>query len=171
MTVRRTAAALLAAALLLVGCSDDPEPRFESPPSSSPSEPQTSAEPDAQTPEEFIREWFELNTEMQNSGETAEFMAASQGCGPCATLAKRVTSIYDSGGAVRLDRQEVDRVKSVASAADLEQFNVTVSASPTFVRETPSGTFQRLPGGPNLYRVTIVAKDDRWLMQNLLDVN
>lgn len=56
MSVRRHAAALLAAALLLAGCSDDPEPRFEPTETPSPTESSSAAEPEAQTPEEFIRE-------------------------------------------------------------------------------------------------------------------
>lgn len=171
MSVRRTVAALLGAALLLAGCSDDPEPRFQPTNSPSPSESATSADPEAQTPEEFIREWFELNTEMQNSGETEAFLAVSRNCKPCRGLASRVAGIYQAGGSVRLDRQDVTAVKPVSSAASLEQFDVTIKASPTLVRETRGSEIQRMPGGPNVYRVTLVQNETLWTMQNLLDVN
>ncbi len=85
MSVRRTLAAGLAAGLLLAGCTDEPEPEFtptESPsPSPSASESET-AEPEAQSPEEFIEEWFDLNLEMQNTGDTRPFLNASRGCVP-----------------------------------------------------------------------------------------
>ncbi len=65
MGVRRTLAALVGAALLLAGCTDEPTPRFDPTPSPSPTESETTAEPEAQSPEEFIREWVDLDREMQ----------------------------------------------------------------------------------------------------------
>src|SRR5688500_14938940 len=113
MSVRRTAAALLGIALLLTGCTDDAEPRFEPIPSASPSESETSAEPEAQTPEEFIREWFAAALEMQNSGRTEPVAELSRDCQPCRDLIGTVESIYESGGSIRIDSVEVTRVEAV----------------------------------------------------------
>ena len=72
MSVRRSAALALIAALVLAGCQDEPEPRFEPTPShsSSPTDPETD-EPEAQTAQRFIREWVALQRDMQNHRRTA----------------------------------------------------------------------------------------------------
>ncbi len=107
MSVRRTVAALLGAALLLAGCSDDPEPRFQPTDSPSPTESESSAEPEAQTPEEFIREWFELNTEMQNTGETEAFLETSARLQSLQqTWLDEWSEFYADGGFIRIDGRE-----------------------------------------------------------------
>lgn len=164
MSVRRTAAAVLAAGLLLVGCSDDPEPRFEPTESPSPTESSSSAAPEAQSPEDFIREWFELNTEMQNTGETKAFLAMSKPCGRCKDMATQVETIYRDGGSIKIDSQEVLSVKAGARSTNLKQFEVTVVASPTQLVEASGQKTQVLPGGRSTYEVTVLRKGDSWAM-------
>jgi hypothetical protein len=165
MSVRRTAAALLTAGLLLAGCSDDPEPRFEPTETPSPTETSSAAEPEAQSPEEFIREWFELNTEMQNTGETEAFLAVSRGCKTCEQLASRVEGIYGSGGEVAIAFQ---RVRSV-DARGRDEFSVDVEAAPTTVRETSDSTVKRLKGGPNEFIMRITPDGNAWRMVDYMD--
>ena len=166
MSVRRTVAALAVAALLLAGCSDDPEPRFD-PPSESPSptESETTAEPEAQTPEEFIREWFELNTEMQNSGETDAFLEASPNCKPCRDLADQVEQFYNAGGFIRVGGQDVTTVDALAGS----EYSVTVDAAPTEYKESASAKVAMLPGGPNEYRMFLRRNGGSWVMTQYLD--
>lgn len=164
MSVRRATAAVLAAGLLLAGCSDDPEPRFDPTESPSPTESSTSAAPEAQSPEDFIREWFELNTEMQNTGETEAFRAASKPCARCEDMAEQVETIYRDGGSISIDGQEVLRVKVGARSVDQKQFQVTVDASPTRLVEASGQEAQVLPGGRSTYEVTVVRKGDSWAM-------
>ena len=107
MSVRRSAApalvAVLVAVLVLAGCQDEPEPRFEPTPSdsSSPTDPETSEEPQAQTAEEFIDEWFDLAVEIQNTGDSEPLLEVSEGCRPCKSLITSVEAIYADGGSVR----------------------------------------------------------------------
>jgi hypothetical protein len=164
MSVRRTAAALLTAGLLLTGCSDDPEPRFEPTETPSPTESSATAEPQAQSPEEFIREWFALNTEMQNTGDTQAFLASSRPCDVCKDMASQVRRIYADGGRIQLDRQEVLRVRTGARSATIKQFDVTVEASKTRLVEAAGASEQTLPGGKSTYRVTLLRKGDAWAM-------
>lgn len=168
MSVRRTAVALAAAALLISGCSDDPEPRFEPPPSPSPSESETTAEPEAQSPEAFIREWFELNTEMQNTGETSAFLSASRNCTPCDDLAKRVERIYQRGGFVDIESQDVRDITPGSRSATIKQFDVVVFATPTRYREAAGGQMQSYAGGRADVQVTLVKYNDGWAMENLV---
>jgi hypothetical protein len=165
MLVRRTTAAVLAAGLLLAGCSDDPEPRFEPTESPSPTETSSSAAPEAQSPEEFIREWFELNTEMQNTGETEAFLALSRGCKTCKELASRIEGIYAAGGNVAIAYQKVQSV----DARGGEEFSVMVNAAPTVFSETADSPEDRLKGGPNEFIMRITRDGKAWRMIDYLD--
>jgi hypothetical protein len=169
MSVRRTLAAALAAGVLLAGCSDDPEPTFEPPASPSPSESETSsAEPEAQSPEEFIREWFELNTEMQNSGETDEFLRVSRGCRPCSGLAKRVKRIYGDGGFIEIASQDVVEMDLGSRSSTIKQFDVVVQTAPTRYRESEGADLANYDGGRATYQLTIIREGDTWRMDNVL---
>ena len=165
MSVRRTVAALLGAALLLAGCSDDPEPRFQPTDSPSPSESATSAEPEAQTPEEFIREWFSVGTDMQNTGETEAFLALSSNCQPCDAFAEEVADVYATGGYIRIKSERVVDVRRLGSGA----FIVTVKASPTEFRESANAKLDSFPGGLNEYQVDLAPTGDGWLISDYLD--
>jgi hypothetical protein len=167
MSVRRTAAALLTAGLLLAGCSDDPEPRFEPTETPSPTETSSAAEPEAQSPEEFIRDWFEAGTDMQNSGETGTFLSLSDGCDACERFAADVEGVYKAGGFIRIKSEVVRRVEPVGGDA----FEVTVVASPTTFRETAGSKPGSFPGGPNTYRVTVVERAGQWRVADYQDMS
>lgn len=168
MSVRRTTAAVLAAGLLLAGCSDDPEPRFEPTESPSPAESSSSAAPESQSPEDFIREWFELNTEMQNTGETDAFLAASKDCATCSDLADRVDRIYTAGGAIRIRWQRVVRVSLGSRSKTIKQYEVVTETSPTVYRESAGAKTERYEGGQASYVMTVVRdKHQRWHMESV----
>ncbi len=165
MSVRRTAISALAAGLLLAGCSDDPEPRFEPTRSPSPTESSPTATPEAQSPEAFIREWFELNTEMQNTGETEAFLALSRGCATCEQLAARIEGMYAHGGYVAIDFQKVQSIERRAG----KEFSVMVQAAPTTYREDANADVARLKGGPNEFIMHVAQDGDDWRMLDYVD--
>jgi hypothetical protein len=167
MSVRRTAAALLTAGLLLTGCSDDPEPRFEPTETPSPTESSATAEPQAQSPEEFIREWFEAGTDMQNSGETEAFLSLSNDCDACERFAADVERVYEAGGFIRIKSETVKQVEPVGGDA----FEVTVVASPTTFREASGSKPGSFPGGPNTYRIAIVERAGEWRVADYQDMS
>ncbi|GAA1476883.1 hypothetical protein GCM10009623_13290 [Nocardioides aestuarii] len=161
MSVRRTAAAVLAAGLLLAGCSDDPEPQFEPTESPAPTESSSSAAPEAQSPEEFIREWVALDNEMTKSGDTAAFRAASVGCDPCNSYADRIEDIYASGGFVNTDGRQVMSVKK----AELRgAYELKVDSSPTKYRERAGGKIKSLPGGDLTFRLVLRKRQGDWIV-------
>jgi hypothetical protein len=166
MSVRRTLAAALAAGVLLAGCSDDPEPTFEPPASPSPSESESSsAEPEAQSPEEFIREWFALAVAMQNTGNTSDFLKLASGCDGCQNLADRVEEIYAAGGKVRIKEMEVRSVKKLPGRA----YSVVVRASATKVQPKVGGETQTLAANTNEYRMFIRQDGTSWTMTDYFD--
>ena len=154
MSVRRSAALALAAALVLAGCQDEPEPRFEPTPSasSSPTDPETSEEPQAQTAEEFIEEWVDLHTEMQNTGETDAFLEASSGCRPCNKFADRIGAIYAAGGFVKTDGWTVDRTQCVGPAQQT-RCDADVRSSPTEYRDDATSEVEDLARRTSAHRL------------------
>lgn len=167
MSVRRTTAAVLAAGLLLAGCSDDPEPRFEPTESPSPTESSSSAAPKAQSPEDFIREWFDVGTDMQNSGETDGFLQLSADCDACERFAADVERVYSDGGSIRIKSEKVRQIEPVGGNA----FEVTVVSSPTTFREAAGSKPDSFPGGSNTYRVTLVEQQEEWRVTDYQDMS
>ena len=104
--VRRWVATLVVVPLLVAGCSDDPEPRFEESPSPSPSESTSAAaEPKAWEVKSeagavaFARHWMDVFNEAMPTGDTRQLNALSEpACKTCSAFAKRLESIYDNGG-------------------------------------------------------------------------
>jgi hypothetical protein len=169
MSVRHSAALALVAALVLAGCQDEPEPRFEPTPSdsSSPTDPETD-QPEAQTAEEFIREWVELQRDMQNTGKTAEFLAASPGCRSCAATAQLVEGYYASGGFVRTEGR---RILDIEAVAVNRVYDVRVESAPTEYRERRGGRLQEFPGGVTTYRVTLKQVAGAWGLTDEVEVS
>ena len=166
MSVRRTVAALVGAAFLLAGCSGDPEPRFT--PTASPSESETTAEPQAQTPEEFIEEWVALQRDMQNTGDTEEFLAVSQGCESCEDAARLIDQFYAAGGFVETDGRTVLGIRTVQRN---RVYEVRVRSAPTRYKETASSPLKSFPGGFTTYRVTLQQRGDQWILTDELEVS
>jgi hypothetical protein len=165
MSVRRSIVLGFAVAVLLAGCQGTPEPKVEPTASESSSEADPSEQPEPQTAEEFIDEWFAVNTAMQNSGETDEFRAMSPHCRPCNRLADQVTGFYDAGGFVRIKDQEVQNVKALSRT----EFLVTVDAAPTEYRESADAELERLGGGPTEYRMILKRAEEGWVVAHYYD--
>jgi hypothetical protein len=164
MSVRRTAALALAA-VLLAGCQDEPEPEFDPTSSESASESESSEDPEAQTAEEFIEEWFRLAVDFQNTGDSVALAAVSPGCRPCNDLIASVEAIYRAGGHVRIEEMDVTSVRPIGKG----EYAATVEASKTRVRESSDAPTQTIPGNTNDYRIFLTRADDAWNMANYQD--
>jgi hypothetical protein len=166
MSVRRTAAALLTAGLLLTGCSDDPEPRFEPTETPSPTESSATAEPQAQSPEEFIREWVELDRALQQSGDVDPYLAASSSCGSCRDFANRVQAVYDAGGSIKTQGWAIQSIDEKSRGV----FSMRVTASPTVVTPEQGGTPQRYPRVTGTYELHLRQDGDSWQVTDWFEV-
>lgn len=165
MSVRRTAISALAAGLLLAGCSDVPEPRFEPTRSPSPTESSPTATPEAQSPEAFIQEWFNLAVEMQNTGDTSDLLAVSSSCKACTNLADQVEAIYQAGGAIKIGSMRVQSVSKESGTT----FRAVVKASATTLTRDSRSEPERLPANRNTYILVLQPDESGWAMRNYLD--
>jgi hypothetical protein len=104
--VRRWVATAVVVPLLVAGCSDDPEPRFEPSPSPSPTESTSEpAQPQAWEVKSeagavaFAKHWIDVFNEAMPTGDTRKLESLSEpACKTCTAFAKRLESIYASGG-------------------------------------------------------------------------
>lgn len=170
MLVRR-ALALAVVPLLLAGCSEEePTPKMPDPTtSSSTPTPAESATPEAESPEDFIRRWVEANTEMQNTGDVAPYVALSRRCKPCNATADRVKEIYARGGFVETRGWIVKRVIDRTGSTGAPVLDLRVSSSPTKFQESAGSQTQSLEGGAIVMRVRLT-RGEPWEVVNLTQV-
>lgn len=163
MHVRRALALTIAVPVLLAGCSDDPEPtpKIPEPTSSSPSptEPAT-GEPEAESPEEFIRRWASEEARMENTGDTADYRALSQKCRACIELADLVEQYYGAGGFVEWDGWNIRSIRSRGTGN--RAFLVKVHSAPTKYAEKAGGKEKSFPGGPGAHLITLAPDGTSW---------
>lgn len=171
MHVRRAFALAAAAPLLLAGCTDQPEPmpKIPDPPTSSstpsPSESETA---EAESAQNFIRRWASVEAEMENTGDTAEYLELSRGCRACAKLAKLVEGYYASGGYVKWQGWEIINVRPHGNSG--RAFSVRVDSAPTSYVEKAGGPSKSFPGGPGQHLLTLDPVDSSWVVVDKSEV-
>lgn len=157
MSVRRMLAAAFAAPLLLAGCQQEaPEPKLPEP-SAAP----TTKEPvKDEKPEEFIRRWAELETEMENTGEVDDYLAISGGCESCVSLAQAIEEYYEAGGYVKWGGWDIKSIKPWGKAKN--HYELKVDSAPTEYKESESGPVKTLEGGPSAQLLRIKRVGGGW---------
>lgn len=155
---------MLVAALVLVGCADDPTPKLAAKPSPTPTI-TSSASPVAvkETPEDFIRRWFRTGVEMQATSDTKAFTTLNNGCDPCDDLVASVTSYYARGGYIRPASVEVVSITQPQKA--VLNFDVRTNSGATTLKESVEADEKRLAGGPQTYQVRLKRQGPIWLMK------
>ena len=167
LVVKRFLAALTCCGLLaLASCSDDSSSSAGAPtptPTSASSEPLPTQE--KETPEEFVRRWVEVDREMQNSGDTAEYRELTNGCTACKGVADQIDDIYAAGGYVKTDGLLIKRVRAGRPDSNNEvEVRLAVTSTPTEYVEAAGGPKQSLPGGPVTYLVTLHADENSYVI-------
>lgn len=167
MPAGRTGAAALVIGLLVSGCSQDPQPRIET----APSTPATSSTPppivaEPETPAAFIQRWFDVGVAMQATGDLRPFEALNRSCDPCDDLVETVRNYYTRGGFIRPSPVQVVAVSGSASTEN--EFKVRTTSGTTIVKESQQGETKKLKGGPETYTVRLSRAGDTWKMQAYL---
>ncbi len=168
--MKRFLAALTCCALLtLCSCSDDSSSSADPPsptPTSASSEPSPTQE--VETPEEFVARWIDLNTSMQNTGDTKAFRRVSSKCRPCLSTADQVDSIYKAGGYVKTDGWTAKSIAASEPGTDgAVQLTIAVISAPTEYKESSDGQIQRLEGGDFRELMSIAPNGNSWIVTNL----
>jgi hypothetical protein len=162
----------VAGALLLAGCSDDPEPTPKLPDltSSSPSPTASESEtPEAESAEDFVRRWVEISNEMQNTGETSEYLEISSRCAACKQVAQRVETVFDAGGFFKTDGWTIRSITDRSGNGARQVLDVRVDSAPTLIKESSAAKEERLPGGDLVYRFRLGASQP-WSLAQLTQV-
>ena len=152
--------------LALAACTqpdDDPEPIMPSE-STSPPSPASSPTPERESAEAFVRRWIRLTTQMQNSGNTTELRAISEGCETCLSFADRVDGIYRRGGWVHTRGWIVTSIRPVDPSSNAPEVYVGLTSTPTVLRESRSSPRKRLPGGKFHYFFLLERRHGEWNM-------
>jgi hypothetical protein len=170
-TLHVTALALGLALGALTGCQAD-EPVADPAPSvsssvSSPSPSESSSPAAAETPEEFIRRWINVHTEMQNTGETQEFRKLSTGCVPCYDLADQVDEIYQEGGFVETDGWTPTSFKRLGPSGRSMTYLVGIENAATEYKETSGAEVTTLPAGTGVERFEIQRRKGSFVVRNI----
>ena len=172
MHVRRTLALTFAVPLLLAGCSDEaqPTPKMPDPTTSSSTPSPTESETaQAESAEDFIRRWVDVNTKMQNTGDIEEYAELSSKCRPCRQTADRIQAIYANGGYVRTEGWRVQKVIDRSGATGGPIFDLQIESSPTTYKERADSPAKTLSGGAIVMRVRL-SKAEPWQVVRLTQV-
>lgn len=173
MHVRRALALAAALPLLLVGCSGGKEPaaKMAGPsPSASSSSPtaEPTREPEKVGPKEFIRRWAYIEREMQETGETAEYLQVSRGCRACADIAALVERRYAAGGLVAWSGWRIQSIEPRRSGG--MEFLVRVRSAPFMYKESAEGRIKTLRGRLEAYRITVERSRASWVVISRTEV-
>ena len=174
--VRRWVATVVVVPLLVAGCSDDPEPRFESSPSPSPTESTSAAaEPKAWEVKSeagavaFAKHWIDVFNEAKSNGETAELANMSaQSCRSCMNFVDFLDELYGSGGRFESKGWHVTQVSNPSSLQQSEaDVSMRIRQSPERVHRTNPSRVERFPGGVVTYTAGLKWRDGQWVMTQL----
>jgi hypothetical protein len=160
MSVRRALVALTAPLLLLL-CACGGGDSVADPPVSSATSSPTQA-PHRESPEHFIRRWAAAEKKMENTGETAEYLAMSRGCKACRLLARDVDRYYAAGGSIHWGGWHILTIRSSRITGPTRVLVVNVDSAPTRYKIAAGSPLERLPGGPATHQLTIRTIDGEW---------
>ena len=166
MDVRRPfGAVLLAPLLLLTACGGNDSAAGDPTPTFSPTATQSSsAPPKRESPEHFIRRWAEAEKQMENTGDTSEYLAMSKGCKACRKLAHQVAGFYAAGGYVKWGGWRFISIEKVHTTGRSSTFAAVNESAPTKYKESSSGSEKHLNGGRTTELLTITETSSGWIM-------
>lgn len=162
MGVRRSLARLagLSAApvLILTACGDTSSSIADPPISSAPQSSDPTTKPAHESAKHFIQRWADEERDMENTGKTSGYLALTNHCQACSSLARDVRRYYAAGGFVHWKGLKVLAVRST----DDHQFTVRTDSQPTRYRVSANSPVQNLQGGVTSESVTLQAHGNSW---------
>ncbi|QNN52286.1 DUF6318 family protein [Nocardioides mesophilus] len=164
--IARLAALLLALVLGLSACGASTSDEAASGASERPAYADNAGEAGA---EQFAGYWVDTLNEATTSGDTKTFKSlAAPDCKACLDFAKRLDTIYGSGGHVETDGWQIEKIVPEAGATDDEAgLMVTVQIAEQQVFAEKGAKPQTYPGGRQGFRLHLVRNDGEWHVQDL----
>jgi len=166
--MRRSALGTLAlSALLLAGCSEEPQLKTTPDPTETPSTSAAASEPSSSVPnaesaEQFLRRWARLGDEAADSGNTKELSKLqTKDCASCNKFIRTITTVYAAGGDIKQPTGKVPWVKNVGKG----KYHVRLSSRGTQMRPTPDTDWIKSPGGEYTMMVELRKARSSWLVQ------
>ena len=152
--------------LWLSGCGDSSSSSASPDPPPTPSSSSPTPSPEVrETPEEFVRRWVVLNTEMQNTGDTQAFEATCPKSASCQRIVQLVHSYYDAGGFLKTGAWEVLKVDKVGAEGRRVQLNVDIRSAPTEYKKSSDSSVESFAGGVTHNQFFLRWTDSAWLIQ------
>jgi hypothetical protein len=111
-----------------------------------------------ENPKRFLARWAAAEARMLNTGKAGPYLALSRTCPACRQLAHSVARYYAAGGYIHGGAWRIDSVTLSPTSTTVVTYTVRAHAAPTEVKESSSGSVQRVPGRPVTYLVGLLAK-------------
>jgi hypothetical protein len=174
--VGRWVATAVVVPLLVAGCSDDPEPKFEPSPSPSPSESTSEpAEPKAWEVKSeagavaFAKHWIEVFNEAKSTGDTAELEEMSaETCTSCTNFVNFLNQLYGHGGRFESTGWHVKEVSDPVSLRGSKAgVSMRIRQSPERVHRANPPEVEHFPGGLVTYSAGLEWRNGNWVMTRL----
>ena len=165
---------LLVGLTLFAGCSEDePVPKMPKTSAASPTpSPSSSPTPlsEAEEAEALIRQWAELDAEMQNTGETAAYLAiTSDKCSSCRRTARSLEKLYADGGKIELPDKRVLTVReSPRFAPDEGIYEARIEVEPSRYRISPDAPWRSFDGGRATQDFTLEREGDSLVIREIV---
>jgi hypothetical protein len=107
----------------------------------------------------------EVLTDMQNTGETAAFMAMCPDSGSCQQLVRLVDSYYEAGGWLKTKPWTVVGVEKVGQSGATLQLNAEIRSSATEYKKSSSSPVERFEGGLTHNQLFLRRLNGDWVIQ------
>jgi hypothetical protein len=153
-------AGLLALPLVLCACGNGDsvaDPPVSSAPTSSPT-----GTPHRESPEHFIRRWTKAEAKMENTGDTADYLALSRGCLACQELAHTIRQYYSAGGYVRWGGWRILSIEVNSKQHDATTYAVRNRSMPTTYRKARDSSLQHFSGGVTTELLQLARTHGTW---------
>ncbi len=170
-------ALLLAGLTLFAGCSeDDPVPKMPKTSAAAPTpSPTTSPTPqsEAEEAEALIRQWAELDAEMQNTGETAAYRnIISDECVSCRRAVRSIEKLYSAGGVIELPGKRVVSVReSPRFKPGQHTYEARTLVDPSRYRTSSYAPWQTFDGGKDIADFTLVRDNGELLIGEIVSTS
>jgi hypothetical protein len=142
-------------------CPYDAPPPRSSPPACC-SRVAATAEPQAQSPEEFVNQWVAVYNDFEDSGDASVFASLNAQCATCQDFITLVEEAYAKGGFVKSAGWKVESTEEFYRRPGAVGIRATVMVSPSRYKPDDAGEVTVGRGGEVVMEFDLVRRDGQW---------